>query len=190
VNTHPHSDHTGGCRARAEAPPSSRRRTTSVPRQSAQHAADAAERHARQESRKAKIEAVAEKKVYSDGTQTVELYHIPPAPHSNGLLIAFLPKEKSLLQGDFTLPRRPAANDHVKALFPVLEKLNLDFDRYIPVHTVPTPQTKPSCGRRWVSRSLERFVLVRRGRPWYFSRGRCHGGLLTGSAQASLASLG
>ena len=93
---------------------------------------------------KAKIEPIAEKKVYSDGTRTVEFYHVYPAPHSNGLTIAYIPKEKILFQGDFSLPTNPgeAANDHVKALVPVLEKLNLNFDRYINVHASAAPQTK------------------------------------------------
>ena len=61
----------------------------------------------------------------------------------SGLMIAFLPKEKVLFQADFTLPTPgQPPNDHVKALFPILEKLNLTFDRYIPVHTSATPQTK------------------------------------------------
>ena len=54
--------------------------------------------------KKATVEAVGEKKVYSDGTRVVEMYHISPAPHSNGLLVAFIPKEKVLFQGDFSLP--------------------------------------------------------------------------------------
>ncbi len=33
-------------------------------------------------------------------------------------------------------------NDHVKALVPALEKLKLDFDRYINVHASAAPQTK------------------------------------------------
>ena len=41
---------------------------------------------------------------------------------------------------------RPAAgqpaNDHVKALVPILQKLNLDFDRYINVHAPAAPQTR------------------------------------------------
>jgi hypothetical protein len=76
---------------------------------------------------------VAEKKVYSDGTRTVELYHIAPAPHSNGLLIAYIPKEKIVFQGDFSLPAPgQPANDHIKALVPILEKIKVtDFDRYI-----------------------------------------------------------
>jgi len=86
---------------------------------------------------------VDEKKVYSDGTRTVEMYHIAPAPHSNGLMVAYIPKEKVLFQGDFSVTPGQPANDHVKALVPALEKLNLvNFDRYINVHTSDAPQTK------------------------------------------------
>ena len=93
--------------------------------------------------KKAKVETVAEKKVYSDGTRTVEMYHVYPAPHSNGLLIAYIPKEKILFQGDFSLPAAgQPANDHIKALVPILEKLNLDFDRYINVHASAAPESK------------------------------------------------
>ena len=81
--------------------------------------------------------------MYSDGTHVVEMHHIYPAPHSNGLLVAYFPKEKVLFQGDFSLPAAgQPANDHVKALVAALEKLNLDFDRYINVHASAMPQTK------------------------------------------------
>ena len=57
-------------------------------------------------------------------------------------MIAFIPKEKVLFQGDFTVTPGEPANDHVKALYPVLEKLNLDYDRYINVHASAEPQHK------------------------------------------------
>ena len=64
-------------------------------------------------------------------------------PHSNGLLIAYIPREKILFQGDFSLPAEgQPANDHVKALVPIVERLKLDFDRYINVHTSAAPQTR------------------------------------------------
>src|SRR6476620_3266117 len=145
MNTHPHSDHTGGL------PPLVAEGAIIVTQKNNEAFLDKALNTPRtllndtlaRNPKKAKIEAVTEKKVFSDGTHTVELYHVSPVPHTNGMLIAFLPKEKVLLQGDFTLPAPgQAPNDHVKALFPILEKLNLNFDRYIPVHTTPTPQTK------------------------------------------------
>ena len=63
-------------------------------------------------------------------------------PHSNGLMIAFLPREKVLFQADFTLPAAgQPPNDHVKALFPILEGLNLNSIA-VSRCTSATPQTK------------------------------------------------
>jgi glyoxylase-like metal-dependent hydrolase (beta-lactamase superfamily II) len=145
MNTHPHSDHTGGLPALvAEG-------ATIITQQNNVAFLEKALNTPRTllndrlatSPKKAKIEGVGEKKVYSDGTRTVEMYHVSPVPHSNGLMIAYIPKEKVLFQGDFSLPAPgEPANDHVKALVPILEKLNLDFNRYINVHTSAAPQTK------------------------------------------------
>jgi hypothetical protein len=86
---------------------------------------------------------VSAKKVYTDGKRTVEMYHVTPVPHSNGMLIAYIPREKILFQGDFSLPAAgQPANDHVRAIVPLLDKLSLDFDRYINVHAPAAPQTR------------------------------------------------
>jgi glyoxylase-like metal-dependent hydrolase (beta-lactamase superfamily II) len=144
MNTHPHSDHTGGL------PVLVAEGATIITQKNNEEFLGKALNTPRtllddtlaKNPKKAKIEAVSEKKVYSDGTRTVEMYHVAPVPHSNGLLIAYIPKEKILFQGDFSVTPGQPANDHVKALVPILEKLNLDFDRYINVHTSAAPQTK------------------------------------------------
>jgi glyoxylase-like metal-dependent hydrolase (beta-lactamase superfamily II) len=145
MNTHPHSDHTGGLPALvAEG-------ATIITHRNNQEFFERALNTPRtlltdtlaKNPKKARVEAVGDKKVYSEGDRVVEFHHVPGAPHSNGLLIAYFPKEKILFQGDFSLPNKPGepANDHVKALAPVVKKLNLQFDRYINVHASAQPQT-------------------------------------------------
>jgi len=145
VNTHPHADHTGGIPAMVAegATIVTQKNNESFFVKGLTTPRTLLNDTLAKNPKPVKVEAVAEKKVYTDGTHVVELYHVAPVPHSNGLLVAYFPREKVLFQGDFSLPTAgQAPNDHVKALVPILEKLNLDFDRYINVHAPAAPQTK------------------------------------------------
>jgi glyoxylase-like metal-dependent hydrolase (beta-lactamase superfamily II) len=144
-NSHPHSDHTGALPAFvAEG-------VTIVTHQNNKEFFERALNTPRtllddalaKSPKKVKVETVGTKKVYSDGTRVVEIHHIYPSPHSNGITVAFIPKEKILFQADYTLPAAgQQPNDHIKALQPAIEKLNLDFEVYMPVHRGAAPQTK------------------------------------------------
>lgn len=144
MNTHPHSDHTGGL------PVLVAEGAIIVTQKNNVKFLDGALNTPRtllddqlaKAPKKAKVEAVEEKRVFSDGARTVEMYHVPGAPHSNGLIFAYIPKEKIIFQGDFSVNPGEPANDHVRAIVPVIQKLNLDYDRYINVHASAEPQHK------------------------------------------------
>ena len=147
VNTHHHFDHSGGLRTyvnegativtqdinkgfyeRVFATP----RTLNPDRLS-------------QSGKKAIIETVGEKKVLSDGTRTIEIHLIRGSPHNDGILMAFLPKEKVLIEVDvYTPPTSPAAGAAPAPPAPVstaalnlvdnVERLKLDFENILPLH--------------------------------------------------------
>src|SRR5262249_17527695 len=80
------------------------------------------------------------KRIFTDGTQTVEIIDIGPSPHAKEMLIAYLPKAKLVFQGD--LVNLPASgkyqpttiNDSTRHFFKSIQKLGLDVDRIAAVH--------------------------------------------------------
>ncbi|HEX8737897.1 MAG TPA: MBL fold metallo-hydrolase [Pyrinomonadaceae bacterium] len=91
-----------------------------------------------------KIETIAGgKRVLTDGTTTVEIYDIGSGPHTDEMLVAYLPNEKILFQGD--LLNRPSngdypiANDTTVHFAKWLESKKLAVDKIVAVHgTVST----------------------------------------------------
>ena len=70
--------------------------------------------------------------------RVVELIHIPNE-HSDGLLAVFLPAEKIMHTGDVTVNNpTPAQVGVVKSAAAVFNRLNLDYNMFIPVHA-PVP---------------------------------------------------
>jgi glyoxylase-like metal-dependent hydrolase (beta-lactamase superfamily II) len=149
VNTHPHSDHSSGLApfvaegATIVTHQNNKgffEKTFSAPRTLV------GDRLAKS-GRKPKVEGFAEMRVFKDATRTLELHHITDADpgnvHSEGILVAFLPKEKILFQADFTLPAAgQMANPFTQSLARNLARLKLDFDSYISVHNTNAPQTR------------------------------------------------
>lgn len=87
-----------------------------------------------------KIETVADKKVLMDKTRTLELHLIKDSPHNDGILMAYLPAEKILVEVDVYTP--PAANTppattvspSTTNLVANIERLKLDVDKILPLH--------------------------------------------------------
>lgn len=90
--------------------------------------------------KKAKVEEVADKRVLTDGDRVVELHHIAGNFHTSGFLMAYLPKEKILIQADAFTPPAPNQNVNPSALpfaanlMDNIQRLNLAVDRILPIH--------------------------------------------------------
>jgi glyoxylase-like metal-dependent hydrolase (beta-lactamase superfamily II) len=85
------------------------------------------------------IEAVNEKRVLSDGRQTLELYHLQGTNHADTMLIGYLPKAKVLIEADVYTPAPPNApsgpvvKENVN-LYDNIKRLNLDVQQITPLH--------------------------------------------------------
>ena len=93
--------------------------------------------------KKLKIEGIAgDKRVFQDATRTVEVHLIKGLPHADGLLVAWLPKEKILAYADmFNLPTAaaPVPNPPVVGTMVFLEnieRLKLDPEKILSVHSL------------------------------------------------------
>jgi hypothetical protein len=79
------------------------------------------------------------RRVLTDGSRTVELIDIGPHPHASEMVIAYLPNERVLFQGDmFIIPRNEASSGPPAptrvSFAKKLEELRLDVDRIGSVH--------------------------------------------------------
>jgi glyoxylase-like metal-dependent hydrolase (beta-lactamase superfamily II) len=89
--------------------------------------------------KKPKVEGVLDKLVLGDETRSIELHHIEKLEHSDGMLVAYLPKEKILFTADFNVPAPgQAVSPSIATLVQNIERLQLDFDRHVTVHA-PNP---------------------------------------------------
>jgi glyoxylase-like metal-dependent hydrolase (beta-lactamase superfamily II) len=87
------------------------------------------------------FEAVREKFILGDQSRTVELYNVYGLAHAVGMLIAYLPKEKILVQADLYNPTASAPNASTRTLYDNIKRLNLDVDRVVGIHGRPAPMS-------------------------------------------------
>ena len=71
----------------------------------------------------------------------VEIYHLKEFAHNDGAIVAYLPKEKVLVEADaFNPPPAPITqtpaviNPSALSLDANIERLHLDVERIIPIH--------------------------------------------------------
>src|SRR6185295_2890718 len=147
VNTHTHSDHSGGLRAAvAEG-------ATIITHQSNKVLYDKWFTNPRtllapdamsKSEKKAKFEYIGEKKVLKDAMNTIELYHLKGVVHGEDMIVAYLPKIKTVVEADaFNAPAAnaptPAQINGLEKLFASeLDRLKIDYTTLIPIHQ-PNP---------------------------------------------------
>jgi glyoxylase-like metal-dependent hydrolase (beta-lactamase superfamily II) len=91
--------------------------------------------------RKPAFETMSDKKVMTDGNQTLELHHLRGNGHNEGIIVAYLPKERILIEADaYNPPADPNApmpmppSPYTTNLVENIERLRLDAARIIAVH--------------------------------------------------------
>jgi glyoxylase-like metal-dependent hydrolase (beta-lactamase superfamily II) len=107
---------------------------------------------------KVNVETMGDKKVLTDGTHTIELYRTRGSLHAEGLIFAYLPKEKILLEADSFNPAALAdapppspSNPATVNLLENINRLKLTVETIIPVHYPPD-------GRKVTMAELRRAV--------------------------------
>ena len=92
----------------------------------------------------ARFETMTTKKVLTDGNQVIELHQQQGTGHHPGIIFAYLPKQKILMEGDGYNANVPANNPTPNPVGPYtanlvenVRRLNLDIDRIISIHMPP-----------------------------------------------------
>ena len=142
VNTHQHSDHSGGLRAAAA------EGITIITHESNKPLYEKWFTNTRgllmpdklsQSEKKARFEYIGEKKVLKDSKNTIEIFHMKAA-HAEDMLIVYLPSIKAVFEADAFNPPAPNAappqqvNGLEKLLAAKLDELKLDVNTIISVH--------------------------------------------------------
>jgi glyoxylase-like metal-dependent hydrolase (beta-lactamase superfamily II) len=94
-----------------------------------------------QSRKKANIETVGDKKFLNDGVRTMELHVVRDNPHNDGILVAFLPAEKMLIEADVFTPGSATTTTVDRSTLNTvdnLERLKLDFETVLPLHGAST----------------------------------------------------
>jgi hypothetical protein len=94
--------------------------------------------------------------VLTDGARTVELYQVVGNPHHDGIVMAYLRKEKLLIEADVYTPLAQGAeppkvaNPQAVNLEANVRRLNLEVDRIVPIHgrIVPYSELLATIGKK------------------------------------------
>ena len=89
--------------------------------------------------RRGAVQGVGERHVLSDATNTLELHHVRGNLHNDALLMAYLPRERVLIQADAFHPRPgakpyPSPPQFTVNLYDNIQRLKLDVAQVLHIH--------------------------------------------------------
>lgn len=88
------------------------------------------------------FETSREKYVLSDETRTVELYNVQGLAHAAGMLMAYIPREKIVVQADLYNSQAAAPNASNRTLYQNVQRLKLDVTTIVGIHGNPAPMSQ------------------------------------------------
>jgi glyoxylase-like metal-dependent hydrolase (beta-lactamase superfamily II) len=150
VNTHHHFDHSGGIRAFAAEGVTIVTHELSRPyyEKALANTWNLSPDRLAKSKKKPVFQTMGDNMVLTDGTRSVELYQIIRDPHHDGIIMAYLRKERLLIQADAFSPRALGAeppkvpNPRSVNLEANVRRLNLDVDRILPIHGIVVPYSE------------------------------------------------
>jgi glyoxylase-like metal-dependent hydrolase (beta-lactamase superfamily II) len=88
------------------------------------------------------LQTFTDRYTISDGQQTIELHYVEGFNHSDNMLIAYLPKEKIVVNADMYGPPAaggtlPFVSANAVALYRNVKRLKLDVATHVPIHGNP-----------------------------------------------------
>jgi glyoxylase-like metal-dependent hydrolase (beta-lactamase superfamily II) len=141
VNTHQHFDHSGGIRGYVAAgiPVVTHEKNKPYWERILKNPFTLEPDRLARANRRPTIETVGEKRVLSDSSMTLELHHLQGNLHDETLLVAYLPKQKLLVQADAFHPRPGAKPLAAPPPFTInlvenIRRLKLDVERVVHLH--------------------------------------------------------
>jgi glyoxylase-like metal-dependent hydrolase (beta-lactamase superfamily II) len=141
INTHHHFDHSGGLRTYAAEGATIVTHAANIPyyQQVWANPRTIAPDRLTKSGRTPVFEGIVGSRTFRDDTREMVVYHYPGNMHNAGMLMVFLPKERSLIEADSFTPAStpnepPGAVVNLAHFVEAVERLRLDVQQIIPIH--------------------------------------------------------
>jgi glyoxylase-like metal-dependent hydrolase (beta-lactamase superfamily II) len=158
VNTHHHFDHAAGIRTYAAEGITIVTHEINRPyfERAVTNSWNLAPDRLAKSKKKPVFQSMGDNMVLTDGVRTVELYQVGGNPHHDGIIMAYLRKEKILIEADVFTPGAAGAeppkvpNPSSVNLEANVRRLALDVDRIVPIHgrIVPYSELVAAIGKK------------------------------------------